>query len=91
MEAIDGMHKAGLAKYGYKYVVIDDGWQGERVPGRPQPNEVPGHESPVRLCQKKGFILGIYTTRGSLAMQVIPVPATMSSGRKQFSNGESAI
>jgi alpha-galactosidase len=64
MEAIDGMHKAGLAKYGYKYVVIDDGWQGERVPGQPlQPNEkFPDMKALSDYAREKGFILGIYTT-----------------------------
>ena len=67
MRTIDGLYKAGLQKHGWKYVIIDDGWQqvlGTRTPGQPiRPNEkFPDMKKLSDHARKKGFILGIYTT-----------------------------
>ncbi len=64
MQAIDGLAEAGLAEYGYKFVTIDDGWQGTREQGKPlQPNEkFPDMKALSDYARSKEFVLGIYTT-----------------------------
>ncbi len=67
IQAIDGMAAAGLHKHGWRYIVVDDGWQqalGSRRPGQAiQPNEkFPDMKVLSDYARKKGFVLGIYTT-----------------------------
>ncbi len=67
IKTIDGMATAGLDKHGWKYIVLDDGWQqalGSRRPGEPiKANEkFPDMKALSDYARKKGFILGIYTT-----------------------------
>lgn len=63
METIDAMDRLNLQKYGWKYVVIDICWQGERIPDEPlHPNDkFPDIRSLSDCAREKGFILGIYT------------------------------
>lgn len=62
-QTIDGLDKAGLAKFGYKYVVIDDGWQGHRVDDEPLPSNenFPDIKQLSDYAREKNFVLGIYT------------------------------
>lgn len=63
MLTIDGMHKAGLAKHGWKYVVTDICWQGERIPDKPLQSNAKFHDMKALAdyTREKGFIPGIYT------------------------------
>lgn len=61
----DAMVASGMAAYGYSYVNIDDGWQGER--GGPhnaiQPNEkFPDMKALCDAVHAKGLRIGIYST-----------------------------
>lgn len=62
-KVIDAMAKHGLAKYGWKYVVIDDCWQGERSGDGPLPTneKFPDMRELSDYARENGFILGIYS------------------------------
>ncbi len=67
IRTIHGMAAAGLDKHGWKYIVLDDGWQqalGSRRSGEPiKANEkLPDMTALSDFARQKGFILGIYTT-----------------------------
>lgn len=60
---IDAMDRLGLQKLGWKYVIVDICWQGERIPGEPlHPNDkFPDIKALSDYAREKGFILGMYT------------------------------
>ncbi len=64
--AAEALEKTGLAACGYRYVCIDDGWQGRRAPdGTMQPNErFPDLKALGDFLHAKGFLFGIYTSPG---------------------------
>lgn len=64
--AAEALEKTGLAACGYRYVCIDDGWQGRRAPdGTMQPNErFPDMAALGDFLHAKGLLFGIYTSPG---------------------------
>ncbi|MCS7079290.1 MAG: putative Ig domain-containing protein [Chloracidobacterium sp.] len=64
--AAEALEQTGLAACGYRYVCIDDGWQGRRTPdGTMQPNErFPDMAALGDFLHAKGLLFGIYTSPG---------------------------
>jgi len=64
--AAEGMVKTGLADYGYQYINIDDGWEGDRTPeGEITTNKnFPDMKSLGDYIHSKGLKLGIYSSPG---------------------------
>ncbi len=62
----DAMVASGLSKVGYRYVNIDDGWQGKRdSAGILQPNaKFPDMKALADYVHDKGLRLGLYTSPG---------------------------
>ncbi|WP_404337664.1 glycoside hydrolase family 27 protein [Sphingomonas sp. MMS12-HWE2-04] len=62
----DAMVATGLRDAGYRYVNIDDGWQGTRGPdGRIRPNaSFPDMKALADYVHSKGLKLGIYSSQG---------------------------
>jgi len=62
----DAMVKNGLAAAGYKYINIDDGWQGGRdAVGRIRPNsKFPDMKALADYVHAKGLRFGIYSSPG---------------------------
>jgi len=69
--AADAMVEKGLAAHGYEYIVIDDGWEGERDEnGVLQPNEkFPDMEALAAYIHAKGLKFGIYSSPGPTTCQ----------------------
>lgn len=72
--AADAMVESGLASFGYQYIVIDDGWEGERdVDGVLQPNEkFPDMKGLADYLHARGLKLGIYSSPGPTTCQGLP-------------------
>jgi alpha-galactosidase len=64
--AAEALERTGLAACGYRYVCIDDGWQGRRTPeGVMQPNErFPDMKALGDWLHARGFLFGMYTSPG---------------------------
>ena len=64
--AADSMIKSGLASHGYRYINIDDGWQGTRAPsGEIQSNEnFPDMKGLASHVHSLGLRVGIYSSPG---------------------------
>ncbi|MFQ3640774.1 MAG: putative Ig domain-containing protein [Chloracidobacterium sp.] len=64
--AAEALERTGLAACGYRYVCVDDGWQGRRTPdGAMQPNErFPDMKALGDALHAKGFLFGMYTSPG---------------------------
>jgi alpha-galactosidase len=69
--AADAMVEKGLAAHGYQYIVIDDGWEGERdASGILQPNEkFPDMKALADYIHSKGLKFGIYSSPGPTTCQ----------------------
>jgi alpha-galactosidase len=69
--AADAMVEKGLAAHGYQYIVIDDGWEGERdASGILQPNEkFPDMKALADYIHAKGLKFGIYSSPGPTTCQ----------------------
>jgi len=69
--AADAMVEKGLAAHGYQYIVIDDGWEGERdAAGVLQPNEkFPDMKALADYIHAKGLKFGIYSSPGPTTCQ----------------------
>jgi len=65
-EIADALVKTGMREAGYRYVVIDDGWQGRRdESGVLHPNErFPDMKALADYVHGKGLKLGIYSSPG---------------------------
>lgn len=65
-QSADAMVKSGLVNHGWTYMVIDDGWQGERDgAGVLQPNEkFPEMEKLGSYLHEQGMKFGIYSSPG---------------------------
>lgn len=63
----DAMVASGMRDAGYRYVNIDDGWQGQRdAHGEIRPNEkFPDMKALADYVHSKGLKLGIYSSPGS--------------------------
>jgi alpha-galactosidase len=72
--AADAMVATGLAAHGYQYIVIDDGWEGERdETGVLQPNEkFPDMRALGDYIHSKGLKFGIYSSPGPTTCQGLP-------------------
>ena len=72
--AADAMVASGLAAHGYQYIVIDDGWEGERDDnGVLQPNEkFPDMKALADYIHAKGLKFGIYSSPGPTTCQGLP-------------------
>jgi len=68
-EVADAMVSSGMKAAGYEYVVIDDGWQGERDSrGRLQPNaKFPTMKALAGYVHAKGMKIGLWATPGPRA------------------------
>lgn len=64
----DAMVSSRLIDYGWSYILIDDGWQGERQPsGEIAPNaNFPNMKALADYVHAKGLKLGIYSSPGDL-------------------------
>ncbi|RDS79252.1 glycoside hydrolase family 27 protein [Dyella monticola] len=64
--AADAMVSSGMAAAGYRYIIIDDGWQGERdAHGVLHPNaKFPDMKALVDYVHSKGLKFGIYSSPG---------------------------
>lgn len=64
--AADAMVSSGMRSAGYKYVIIDDTWQGKRdAQGRLQPNaRFPNMKALADYVHSRGLKLGIYSSPG---------------------------
>ena len=62
----DAMVTSGLARAGYRYINIDDGWQGTRDPqGRLRPNaKFPDMKALTDYVHARGLKIGIYSSQG---------------------------
>lgn len=62
----DAMVTSGLAKAGYRYINIDDGWQGERdTDGQLRPNaKFPDMKALTQYVHDRGLKIGIYSSQG---------------------------
>ena len=62
----DGIAASGMKDAGYKYVIIDDGWQGSRdTNGVLQPNpQFPDMKALADYVHSKGLLIGIYSSPG---------------------------
>jgi alpha-galactosidase len=69
--AADAMVESGLAAHGYQYLVIDDGWEGERdTRGVLHPNgEFPDMKALADHLHARGLKLGIYSSPGPTTCQ----------------------
>jgi alpha-galactosidase len=70
-EIADGAKQSKLDELGYKYLVIDDGWQQKELGPKgelvPNPTTFPHGISPVaQYVRKRGFELGIYSSPNDL-------------------------
>jgi alpha-galactosidase len=69
-EMADAMDSSGMAKAGYRYIIIDDGWQGGRDKKNniiPDPEKFPsGIKALADYVHAKGFLLGIYSDAAPL-------------------------
>jgi len=67
--AVDAMVDSGMQDVGYRYVVIDDCWQGMRAPDgaiEADPDRFPrGIKALADYVHSKGLLLGIYSDAGS--------------------------
>jgi hypothetical protein len=72
--AADAMVATGLAAHGYQYIVIDDGWEGERdAGGILQPNDkFPDMKELADYVHSKGLKFGIYSSPGPTTCQGLP-------------------
>ncbi|MDX2179229.1 MAG: glycoside hydrolase family 27 protein [Bryobacteraceae bacterium] len=68
-EIADAMVSTGMRDAGYTYLVIDDGWEGERdTRGRLQPNsKFPDMKATVDYIHSKGLKAGLWTSPGPRA------------------------
>ena len=68
-EITDAMVSSGMKAAGYQYIVIDDGWQGERdTRGRLQANaKFPDMKALAEYVHSKGLKLGLWATPGPQA------------------------
>jgi alpha-galactosidase len=64
--AADALAASGMAKAGYRYVIIDDGWQGQRdAQGVMHPNaKFPDMKALADYVHSKGLKFGIYSSPG---------------------------
>ena len=62
----DSMVRSGMKDAGYKYVIIDDGWQGSRdAKGALSPNpQFPDMKALADYVHSKGLLIGIYSSPG---------------------------
>ena len=65
-QVADAIASNGMREAGYSYIVIDDGWQGQRdANGRLHPNErFPDMKGLADYVHAKGLKLGIYSSPG---------------------------
>ena len=65
-EIANAMASSGMRDAGYQYLIIDDGWQGQRDDsGRLQPNSnFPDMKALADYVHSKGLKLGIYSSPG---------------------------
>jgi alpha-galactosidase len=68
-ETADAMVSSGMKAVGYQYIVIDDGWQGERdAKGRLQANsKFPDMKALADYVHSKGLKIGLWATPGPQA------------------------
>jgi len=68
-EIADALVSSGMRDAGYTYLVIDDGWEGERdARGRLQPNsKFPDMKATVDYIHSKGLKAGLWTSPGPRA------------------------
>jgi alpha-galactosidase len=62
----DAMVRSGMKDAGYRYVIIDDGWQGSRdAEGVLSPNsQFPDMKALAEYVHSKGLLIGIYSSPG---------------------------
>ncbi|MEO8777451.1 MAG: Sip1-related alpha-galactosidase [Rhodanobacter sp.] len=67
--AADELVSSGMAAAGYRYVIIDDGWQGQRdARGVLHPDaKFPDMQALADYVHRKGLKFGIYSSLGKLA------------------------
>jgi len=72
--AADAMVEKRLARHGYEYVVIDDGWEGKRdEKGVLHPNEkFPDMKALADYIHARGLKFGIYSSPGPTTCQGLP-------------------
>jgi alpha-galactosidase len=72
--AARAMVESGLAAHGYQYIVIDDGWEGERDEnGVLQPNEkFPDMRALADYIHERGLKFGIYSSPGPTTCEGLP-------------------
>lgn len=65
----DAMVSSGMRAAGYRYIIIDDGWQGKRdAHGVLQPNaKFPDMKGLAAYVHSRGLELGIYSSPGPLS------------------------
>jgi len=68
-EVADAIVSSGMKAAGYQYVIIDDGWEGERDSrGRLQPNsKFPDMKALADYVHSKGLKIGLWATPGPRA------------------------
>src|SRR5690242_1414403 len=66
-QAADALVASGMAEAGYRYVVVDDGWQGKRdANGVLHPNaRFPDMRGLIAYVHSKGLKFGIYSSPGT--------------------------
>jgi alpha-galactosidase len=71
---IDIAYDYGLADLGWRYIVIDDGWQGGRTNGilLPNPNNFPDITNLVNYAHDHGLRIGIYTEPSVVTSDGLP-------------------
>jgi Alpha-galactosidase len=71
---IDTAHNYGLADLGWRYIVIDDGWQGGRTNGilYPNGNKFPDITNLVNYAHANGLRIGLYTEPSVITSDGLP-------------------
>jgi alpha-galactosidase len=71
---IDTAYNYGLAGLGWKYIVIDDGWQGGRTNGilYPNGNNFPDITNLVNYAHDHGLRIGLYTEPSVITSDGLP-------------------
>jgi alpha-galactosidase len=66
LAAAEWLERSGLAAHGFQYLVIDDGWEGERdAHGEIRPNDkFPDMAALAAALHARGLTLGIYSSPG---------------------------
>lgn len=71
---IDRSYEYGLVDLGWKYIIIDDGWQGGRTNGilYPDGNKFPNITNLVQYAHDRGLRIGLYTEPSDITSDGLP-------------------